>query len=268
MVLRRRSTGVDFADLTGDTQRITSPKTPYFGSPNLCACAVTAMIRHGRILEKDRAGLTVKCIFFRTKKAAFSAFLAACLTPVSGFAADENGTFAIKGGGLQTCEAFITAMETRSPNLSVYGGWIEGFVTAQNMTIDGFFDLTPWQSAPTMLSLMQSACRQLPPETSFARTLNALLTQLRPNALTTQSEIVALGQSGETIAMYKAVLEVVQAKLAEQGSDITDPPGTFGETTSTAIERFQRGQGLDVTGLPDQETLFRLLLAAGAPDQN
>ena len=37
-------------------------------------------------------------------------------------------------------------------------------------------------------------------------------------------------------------------------------PGIFGPNTQRALESYQKQNGLTVTGLPDQVTLFKLLL--------
>lgn len=181
-------------------------------------------------------------------------------TAVPAGAADVNGQFAIEGGGLQTCQRFLEAGRGGSPDYAAYGGWIEGYITAQNQSIEGVFDLTPWQNTITLLSLTGSICQQMPPDTRFIDALHQLIRQLVPTALRSESDLVALRAGASGTVLYKATVASLQLALKARGSDIIDPQGEFGASTSRAISDWQKANGLEQTGLPDQKILFDLLM--------
>ncbi|WP_308914867.1 peptidoglycan-binding domain-containing protein [Jannaschia sp. LMIT008] len=191
--------------------------------------------------------------------------LAVCasLTVSSAFAADGEGRFAIEGGGLLTCVDYLSAMEWRSPDVPAYGGWIEGYVTALNQQFDGIYDLTPWQTTESLLSLMSSICRQLPSDTRTAEALDRMVRLLLPDALREKSRVVALeGENDTAIAIYAAVLDQINDALRDKGHAIAQADGYFGRDTQAGLRAVQAEAGLTVTGMPDQRTLFVLLLDA------
>ncbi len=175
-------------------------------------------------------------------------------------AADDAGLFAIKGAGLQDCAAFIEAVAAGSPDLALYAGWIDGYVTALNQFTPDAFDFAPWQNAQTMLGLTQSVCSAAPPETRFMDAFADLARILAPHRLTAQSPIEAVQVGGRGALVYRAVVAAAQTRLAALGHYEGAADGAFDEAVSAALAAFQRAEGLEAHGLPDQPTLFALLL--------
>ena len=185
-------------------------------------------------------------------------FLGSLFLGTTAFADDENGKFAIKGGGLQSCENFAAAMDSNSQDLALYGGWIEGFVTAQNQHNEMTFDVAPWQTTTTLLELTLSLCNQTDADTRFIDAFAGVFRILFPSRLTTESEVVGISNGEARSIAYVEVLKRIQQVLRDKGFDIPDETGQFDANTIKQLMDFQTGAGLVATGLPDQPTLYTL----------
>lgn len=174
-------------------------------------------------------------------------------------AADSEGSFAIKGAGAASCGDFNAAWAKSSPDLGQYGGWMEGYLTAQNLHLSDTYDIAPWQSARTLLGYLRSACEQLPPETQVIRAVDAVLRTLLPARLEKTSRISGVQADGRGVVIYITVLEQVQARLVELGFLETQATGDLDALTVDALRAYQESEGLEVSGLPNQATLISLL---------
>jgi hypothetical protein len=173
-------------------------------------------------------------------------------------AADENGKFAIKGGGLQTCEKFTKAMEDRSPDVALYGGWIEGFVTAQNQHNENTFDVTPWQTTQTLLELTRAVCNQAKTEGRFIDAFAGVFRLLAPSRLTEESDVVGVTNGENSSVAYREILKRVQKVLRDSGYDIPNETGDLDANAVKHLMDYQTKKGLVASGLPDQPTLYSL----------
>lgn len=193
--------------------------------------------------------------------------VAAAFLPASATrAADAHGGFAIKGAGAVTCSRFIEDWEAQGRNMALYAGWIDGYVTAMNQTAPETFDLTPWQTAETLLGLMRRGC-EARPEARFMDRLVDLLRDMSPIRLPTASTASNLVHNGRAVVVYDAVLAAAVRRLAAEGFWTGADDARFDTPVAEAFERFQQDRGLPVTGLPDQRTLTALFLSAASPDQ-
>lgn len=173
-------------------------------------------------------------------------------------AADAAGNFAIKGAGAQTCGRLLADLAADGRNLALYGGWIEGYVTAVNQYEPGSFDATPWHSTETLIALLRSACAERPPETRLMDAAVALLQRLAPLRLAEASPLTGLRHGGRVVMIYDAVLAAALRRLAAEGFPTPEDAEGFGSAAAEAFEAFQRARGLPATGLPDQATLLEL----------
>ena len=176
-----------------------------------------------------------------------------------------DGQFAIKGAGLQTCGAFLDSAKARSEDLPLYAGWIDGYMTAQNQHLPETFDLVPWQTTGTLISLMQSVCAQGGRDMRFIDAVGGLVRTILPQRLTDVSEASGIDMGTSRTVVYNAVVQRVEEALAERELFEGTPDGTFDDATADALARFQRDAGVPVTRLPDQQTLFTLFLKSDAP---
>ena len=199
-------------------------------------------------------------------RAVLAAIAATGLATV-GHAADPDGRYAMKGGGLQTCEAFLDSALWRTEDVAAYGGWIEGYLTATNAWADGVYDLTPWQTTESLVALARSVCRQLGAETRFAEAMSELALVLRQSALTEESDVVVIEVDAATsLPIYVSVLDRVNEALRERGHEVATLPGHFGEDSRAALRAVQQDAGIAQSGIPDQRTLFLLLLDAAVEE--
>ena len=169
-------------------------------------------------------------------------------------AADADNQFAIKGIGLSTCESFVEARKTQTPQYFQFGGWMNGFLSAANRYEKDTFDLVPWQSTGMLAASLADFCERHP-QLQFVRAVALLLNTLGPDRLQSQSELVE-AKTGETsVFIYGATLQRAQQILVERGHLRGAPSGELDIATQQALKRFQEANSLEATGLPDQATL-------------
>lgn len=195
---------------------------------------------------------------FRTlARTAGLALIFAAMVPVAARSASEDGRFAVKGVGVQTCKEFTEEFKERSSRYLLFGGWLDGYISAVNRMKKGTFDATPWQSTDVMLALVNNHCSQRPDERFFA-VVTAMLQFFEDQQLTVDSEKVETAAGENKLTVYRTVLRRAQEALAEEGAYSGAADGLYGPKTRTAFETFQEKRGLPKTGLPDQQTLFVL----------
>jgi len=176
----------------------------------------------------------------------------------AGHAADENGSFAVDGVGSQTCRAYIDAIDSKDQRLlAAYASWMQGFVTGYNVLAEETFDITPWQSPELLILKMQSFCNANP-ETPFVRGVGGLIASLQANRISELSEKVDIRQDGQTLSLYREVLDAVRNTLGELGYDVPETSDSYDARFVAAVEAFQKDKNMPITGLPDQATLNAL----------
>lgn len=180
-------------------------------------------------------------------------------TPSAVRAADDNNAFAIKGAGHHTCANFAKAYAERSPNYTLYGGWIEGFVTAFNQFQEKTYDVAPWQTTELMLGMMARYC-QREPELRFLDAFSRFIREVYPQRLVELSKLQKITVRDRALYVYGEMVLRIEARLDALGHKPGEVDGRFEIATSRALESFQAAKNLPVNGMPDQRTLFELLL--------
>ena len=175
-------------------------------------------------------------------------------------AADSSGEFAIKGAGLQTCEAVVRAWDTRSDDLKLYIGWLDGYLTGMNQHFDATFDIAPWQSSATVLGISRQLCRERDGSSRLIDVVNELVRDFSPSRLQEKSNATVIRRGDQAAAQYSEIILRMKRRLVEEGFLGGDVDASFGEDTADALERFQEDRGLRVTGVPNQETFFALFM--------
>ena len=177
--------------------------------------------------------------------------------PGYALAADAEGSFAVDGIGSKTCQHFLAEREQNSNFYFMYGGWLDGYMTAINQYTVGAFDITPWETTDLLMALIDNHCRSKPEE-QFIAVAIALARNLGGDMLAEPSPVIEAKVGETTMHLYQATLAKVQEALKATGHYSGGVDGQFGPQTQTAIEAFQSSKQLKVTGLPDQRTLMAL----------
>ena len=165
----------------------------------------------------------------------------------------------IRGAGRKTCGDYVAARDQRSTDLLIYGGWVDGFLTAFNQFQDQTYDVTPWQTTELILGMMEAFCRR-EPEEQFLNAFNKFIRDIFPLRSTEISQIVGLQHGDKKLYHYRQTLVLMEERLKALGYDPGPVDGTLTDASEHALLEFQGDKGIARTGLPDQRTLFELLL--------
>jgi hypothetical protein len=174
-------------------------------------------------------------------------------------AADAEGRFAVKGAGGATCQDFVTAREQQDNRFYYIGGWIEGYITGANRYEDGTYDIAPWQSLDLLIALIGNFCEGNP-DRALHEVTAALVDRLKPRRMTQAEQRTAVGSGDQQVRVYPTILRRAQEALRRAGHYDGAIDGKYGPNTRGALRSYQQANGLEVTGLPDQRTLYNLLL--------
>jgi hypothetical protein len=172
-------------------------------------------------------------------------------------AADDDGKFAVKGVGTTDCRRYTEARTKGGDEYLLYAGYIGGYVTAYNQLKGDNFDILPWHTVDTLTHMLASFCDRNP-ATRFSGALAMLTNLLKAERVKNASPLVTAGEGARAVTLYQESLRAAQARLAALGLLDGEPGGRLDPATRSALERFQVANGLPVTGLPDQRTLFLL----------
>ncbi|QHJ11538.1 hypothetical protein FX988_01772 [Paraglaciecola mesophila] len=174
-------------------------------------------------------------------------------------AADDNGKFAVKGAGKRLCSNFLLAAEQKTTDYYLYGGWLEGYISAYNRFQPENYDATPWQTTELLLALLQQDCENSK-DKHFLTVTNGLLKALFPIRLPAESALVAIDVNNAKSYFYVEILKRAKQRLIKMGYLQDVGNSDFDQATLEAFKHFQRDLGLAQTGVPDQNTLMNLFL--------
>ena len=178
-------------------------------------------------------------------------------------AADEDGKFAVKGAGKRLCSNFLLAAEQKSTDYYLYGGWLEGYISAYNRFQPENYDATPWQTTELLLALLQQDCEN-GKDRHFLTVTNGLLKALFPIRLPAESALVAIDVNDAKSYFYVEILKRAKQRLRKMDYLKDMGSSDFDQATLDAFKHFQRDNGLAQTGVPDQNTLMNLFLKKSA----
>ena len=180
--------------------------------------------------------------------------LALMVTASSALAADSKGDFGVKGFGLQSCEAYVTARSDSGAAYFAYRSWLNGYLTAYNQLTPATYEIAGKANLESLTAWLAEYC-QARPGVSFVLAASALAAVLDPSRLT---ERPAGTPKAALSATDRQTIQVIQQALKDKGYFKGTVDGVIGPQTRMAIEAFQRKEGLNVTGQPDIPTLSRL----------
>lgn len=186
-----------------------------------------------------------------------AAISALCLWSATAQAANEQGQFAVRGVGVMDCANFTKEYKARSQAAFIFAGWLDGYISAVNRLQPGTFDSVPWQLSDFLMLLINNHCAANPDHRLFT-VVQQLLAYYGEQRMPTSSERIDAKADDKTVSVYKEVMRRAQLALSKAGVYSGTADGVFGPKTRAAFEAFQEKSNLTKTGLPDQQTLYRL----------
>ncbi len=189
-----------------------------------------------------------------------SLVLATALTAAASAAsaADDDGNFAVKGAGLETCQSYLQAREQQGNAVVLVRSWLNGFVTAYNYRTEKTYDIAPMHGIDRLEAMLARVCGE-DPEQPLVQAAVAVSQGLQPARATAKSERVELSHDGAQVSVPRNLLVRGQQRLKALGHYDGPIDGQYGPGTRGALTAYQEANGLDTTGLPDRATLVRLL---------
>jgi len=185
-----------------------------------------------------------------------SLILSLVLIPSIGYSSDKNNTYAIEGAGIASCSKFVESASKKDNHYYVYGGWVEGFLTASNQHQEQTFDLTPWQSTQLILKIIESICTENP-KAKFHQVLNNLVPELSKQRISIGGKFVDIDGKRKYVFQEEVILRMKKALTNKQlytGGLTTE----YSDELKNSVIKFQKKIHQNATGLPDQATLFEL----------
>ncbi len=173
-------------------------------------------------------------------------------------ASDAKNRFAVKGAGALPCRDFNAAIVARNSRAAAAAGWFAGYISAANRYEPDTYELLPWQD-PLYLTASISAYCKANPSARLYQAADKLVTSLRADRLKTATPMKTLVTDGTRIRIYAATVARLKRALQRRNM-LTGPVNTSTDAALVdGLRAFQKAEKLEVTGIPDQETLFRLL---------
>lgn len=190
--------------------------------------------------------------------------IALLMAPFVAHAADKDGNFRIKDFGTESCQRYVAEKSNDSAVYYLSRSWLNGYLTAYNHKIPGTYDAAGDFGIDALAAWLEAYCKANP-QSDFITATTALITVLEPVRLQKNPQTIEATAQNQTIRIAQETMQRVQQALKDRGHYQGATDGLFGARTQTALEAFQRAEGLTVTGLPDQVTLLRLILAGRKP---
>jgi len=171
-------------------------------------------------------------------------------------AGDSDNAYAVKGAGISSCSRFVDTAEKHDNLYLIYGGWIEGYITATNQYLENTFDLSPWQSTQLMLKVAESICRKNP-EMQFHQVVTNIMAGLTKQRIEKGGKFVDINGDRKYV-FQKEVIHRIKKTLNNKGFYDGPINSDYDDALKTSMKAFQKSINQKQTGLPDQGTLFKL----------
>jgi len=184
--------------------------------------------------------------------------LVALLAQTAANAADIEGAFSIRGAGLLTCDIYTEQRAAQSNAYLMIGGWLDGYITARNQFSEDTYDVTSYESTELLAAIIDNHCQNNPDDRLFS-VVNSMLIKLNDERIRERSAFVTAEIDSREARLYRETVRRLQQQLEQKGFYEGDIDGLLSSSTISAIRAYQSDQRLEVTGFPDQTTLWRLL---------
>lgn len=179
------------------------------------------------------------------------------LSSFQSLAADDTGKFAMKGAGFLPCKVYTLEREKRSNIYYMIGGWLEGYLSAHNKYAKDTFDVASFETLELLLRVIENHCKSNPDDRLYG-VINSLVLKLADNRIKHASQRVQISEGERKTALYRETIRRIQSALQQRGLYKGKIDGRYTEQTKSALIAFQSNMNFELTGFPDQTTLWRL----------
>lgn len=189
-----------------------------------------------------------------------SVFAVATLLPASSFAATDDGNFAARGIGAQSCENLTSFFKGEDKDVvsTQLGAWVAGYITHANRVTPDTYDMMPIQNIYGVATILARICDRNP-ESLVEPVMNRIVSIMTSFVQSEATPLSVVENDGKEVAIRQAVLMDAQSRLIARGHlESGNDDGVYGPRTREALINFQQSNNLEVTGLPDALTLFVL----------
>lgn len=185
----------------------------------------------------------------------------AVVAPGATSAADADHMFALRGVGALPCRALsdVAASQRRAMQMAVEEFSL-GYVSAINRTSRETFDVLPLDQPALLANWVDSVCKTNADQ-SIEQVLFSILQRVHALRLAEDSPLLTLKTPYGAMTIRKGTLQTVQQALERKGLLKGQADGVFSGATRDAIRAYQVSVFQQPTGLPDPQTVVRLVVA-------
>jgi hypothetical protein len=175
-------------------------------------------------------------------------------------AQDQQNVYFVRGSGALPCAEVIATVEGNGPGLVALVAWADGALSTVNRMRPDTFDILPFTEPPGLVTqLAVNVCRQRP-QMTFDMALVEVFAALESIRIVEQADPVRMVAGRAEVRLRAETLRRVQERLIALGHLQGSADGAYGPATGAALRKFQGTAKLPASGLPDVETVLRLLL--------
>lgn len=174
------------------------------------------------------------------------------------YAADKEQSFSLKGAGLLTCSVYSETRKEKSELYYLIAGWLEGYTSAYNHFSDETYDITSFETTELLTKVLANHCTTHPKDRIYT-VFNSVLQQLRSDRIKTMSDQKIITVGKRQTHLYVETITRIQLALKDKGFYTDEINNSYTVTLIEALKKYQASIEFEVTGFPDQTTLWRLL---------
>jgi hypothetical protein len=176
----------------------------------------------------------------------------------------EKDSYVIKGVGAALCRNYTQAVNEKDEQRFIFGGFLQGYITGLNESLSNVFDITPWQNDRTLGLILYKYCVENPTQ-QFVFAVGRVLISFNTDVLTQPSPLKPVDNVQPIILLRESVMQQIIERLNRLGYGNL-AGNTISKNVQVALKAFQEKEGLEASGVPDQETLLRLFARDQAID--
>jgi hypothetical protein len=190
------------------------------------------------------------------------ALLLSAVAMAFGSAASAQDAYFVRGSGALPCSEALVVAQQQGPGLVALVAWADGALSTVNRMRSDTYDLLPFEEPRGLITQLALNICQQNPAIPFETALHRVFAALEPLRVVSAAESVKMTAGAASVSLRPETLTRVQERLIALGHLQGTADGAYGPATGAALRKFQAAATLPESGLPDVETVLRLLLGA------